>query len=72
MPSFLLSAISSMARSKGSPRRSKPSSGSNAISGLRFCQVQPDIQSWFRVIDFLTLGEIELIKRSIAAQEVHP
>ena len=35
MPSFPLSAISSAARSKGSPRRSKPSSGLNVISGPR-------------------------------------
>jgi hypothetical protein len=35
MPSFILSVISSRVRSKGSPRRSKPPPGSNAISELR-------------------------------------
>jgi hypothetical protein len=35
MLSFLLSVTSSVVRSKGSPRRSKPSSGLNVISGPR-------------------------------------
>jgi len=69
MLSFLLSAISSVARSKGSPRRSKPSSGPNAISGPRISSSSARHSRWVPHHHFSGVG---LIGPSTAAQEAYP
>lgn len=72
MPSSLLSVISSAARNKDSPRRSKPSSGLNGTSGLRISSSSVKHSRLVPDHDFLSRDEVRLIEPPITAQEAYP
>ena len=72
MPLFFLSVISSVARSKDSPRKSRLSSGLNVTSGLRISSSSVKHSRLVPHHHLSVLGWDRIDESPITAQETHP